>query len=94
MALTGLRGAEKTVLMETLKPIEDRKCPIMPTAMPKKNIESISMGYPYFIQFICREACDAFIQNVTGQDISGIPSFYCVEQATDVWKDLSCTMKE
>jgi hypothetical protein len=52
-----------------VKPIEHAECPV------RFNEESIQIvckqsgGYPYFIQFICREIYDAFIQSqrATGQ---------------------------
>jgi hypothetical protein len=52
-----------------VKPIEHAECPV------RFNEESITLvckqsgGYPYFIQFICREIYDAFIQSqqATGQ---------------------------
>lgn len=46
------------------KPIADADCPV---AFDDDSVETIrreSGGYPYFIQFICREVYDAFIQSV------------------------------
>ena len=46
------------------KPIEHANCPV---AFSEESVETIcdeSGGYPYFIQFICREVYDAFIQSV------------------------------
>jgi hypothetical protein len=35
------------------------------------SIQSVSAGYPYFIQFICREAFDVFLQQASrGEDLS------------------------
>lgn len=45
-----------------LKPIEDAKCPVKFTADSVKTIVAQSNGYPYFIQFICREVYDSFLQ--------------------------------
>lgn len=45
-------------------PIADADCPV---AFDDDSVETIrreSGGYPYFIQFICREVYDAFIQSV------------------------------
>lgn len=45
-----------------LKPIESDKCPVK---LDDKSVDIIyekSGGYPYFIQFICREVYNAFIQ--------------------------------
>jgi type II secretory pathway predicted ATPase ExeA len=44
------------------KPIADADCPV---SFDDESVETIcgeSGGYPYFIQFICREVYDAFIQ--------------------------------
>jgi len=45
-----------------MKPIEMADCPVkfLPTAV--QDIYNKSGGYPYFIQFICREAFDAYLQ--------------------------------
>jgi AAA ATPase domain len=46
------------------KPIDHANCPV---AFSEESVETIcdeSGGYPYFIQFICREVYDAFIQSV------------------------------
>lgn len=45
-----------------LKPIEDTNCPVKLTSESVKIIADLSGGYPYFIQFICKEVYDAFIQ--------------------------------
>lgn len=44
------------------KPIKDEKCPIVFTAPSVEAIADLSGGYPYFIQFICREVYDIWIQ--------------------------------
>lgn len=44
------------------RPIEDERCPIALDDRSVNRIVEISGGYPYFIQFICREVYDAFIQ--------------------------------
>jgi len=45
-----------------LKPIEDQKCAVKFTPESVDTIVKISSGYPYFVQFICREVYDVFIQ--------------------------------
>lgn len=45
-----------------LKPVEDAKCPVQFTADSVETIVAQSGGYPYFIQFICREVYDSFLQ--------------------------------
>lgn len=44
-----------------LKPIEDANCPVEFTGESVEMIVGQSGGYPYFIQFICREVFDAFL---------------------------------
>lgn len=47
------------------KPIADAACPV---SFDDRSVETIcdaSGGYPYFIQFICREVFDAFLQSAT-----------------------------
>jgi hypothetical protein len=45
-----------------LKPIEDADGPVEFTEDSVEMIVSQSGGYPYFIQFICREVYDSFLQ--------------------------------
>ena len=44
------------------KPIQEAGCPVVLDEQAVKLIIQISGGYPYFIQFICREVYDTFIQ--------------------------------
>jgi len=44
-----------------VKPIEDANCPIHFSDESVETIVADSGGYPYFIQFICREVFDAFL---------------------------------
>ncbi|MBI2234106.1 MAG: ATP-binding protein [Micavibrio aeruginosavorus] len=56
-----------------MKPIEDGKCPIR---FGPKSVDLIieqSGGYPYFIQFICREVYDLFIQRIADGKEPTIP---------------------
>jgi hypothetical protein len=46
------------------KPISDSKCPVKFTTTGIDAIIENSGGYPYFIQFICREFFDAYLQNL------------------------------
>jgi hypothetical protein len=56
-----------------VKPIEAANCPV------RFDDDSVGMicvesgGYPYFIQFICREVYDAWVQQVKGGAISDVP---------------------
>jgi hypothetical protein len=46
------------------KPIVNTKCPFIFTDQTVDLIVSVSSGYPYFIQFICKEFFDIFIQQL------------------------------
>jgi hypothetical protein len=47
-----------------LNPIQDSKCPVKLNEESVRLIVNESGGYPYFIQFICREVYDAVLQNI------------------------------
>lgn len=55
------------------KPIKDTNCPVTFTAESINSIVDLSDGYPYFIQFICREAFDAFMQQTDGEKTGSLP---------------------
>ena len=57
-----------------VRPIQDDGCPITFTEESIRQIENHSAGYPYFVQFICREAFDVFASQVaTGSDNPSVP---------------------
>lgn len=56
-----------------LKPIENSKCPVSFNKPSVDTITKISGGYPYFIQFICREVYDVFIQKITAGEKPTVP---------------------
>jgi len=56
-----------------LKPIDDEKCPVNFTNESVDLIINESGGYPYFIQFICREVFDVFIQKVNDNETPSAP---------------------
>lgn len=65
-----------------VKPVETTECPVR---FNDESIESIvrqSGGYPYFIQFICREAYDIFIQKI-GTDEDPIVPLHAIVQKLD-----------
>jgi hypothetical protein len=47
-----------------LKPIEQKNCPVSFAEVGIIQIISISSGYPYFIQFFCKESYDAYLQQI------------------------------
>lgn len=51
-----------------LIPIRKTKCPVSFTEESVRNIVNVSNGYPYFIQFICREVYDNVIQQAPQGD--------------------------
>jgi hypothetical protein len=56
-----------------LKPINDAKCPVKFNPESVNTIVKVSGGYPYFIQFICREVYDVFIQKVNAGEKPFVP---------------------
>lgn len=60
--LNRLDAAESREAVE--RPVEQRGCPITLTEDSVSTIVNMSGGYPYFIQFICREVYDVLIQKI------------------------------
>src|SRR6266404_6149267 len=56
-----------------LKPIQDAKCPVKLDAKSVRLIVDVPGGYPYFIQFICREVYDAFLQKTAAGEKATVP---------------------
>lgn len=54
-------GSSREAIVE---PIQVAECPITFTDESVETIVQESSGYPYFIQFICREVYDSFIQQI------------------------------
>jgi hypothetical protein len=54
-------------------PIADERCPVRLSEDSIKKIVNASGGYPYFIQFICREVYDAFIQQNRAGKVMSVP---------------------
>ncbi|HTN63510.1 MAG TPA: hypothetical protein VL147_18475 [Devosia sp.] len=55
------------------KPVSDARCPIKFSAPSVAVISDLSGGYPYFIQFICREVFDVWIQRIDAGESASIP---------------------
>lgn len=55
------------------RPIEDEQCPIELKDGSVRRIVETSGGYPYFVQFICKEVYDAFIQRHGRVESASIP---------------------
>jgi len=56
-----------------LKPIEVADCPVKLTPESVEVITYESSGYPYFIQFICREVYDVFIRQHADDEKKFVP---------------------
>lgn len=56
-----------------VKPIEDADCPVRFGPSAVDTICEQSGGYPYFIQFICREVYDVFIQQTSAGQRPQVP---------------------
>ncbi len=56
-----------------LKPIRDASAPLMLDDESVQTIVRMSAGYPYFIQFICREVYDVFIEKLAAGQQPRIP---------------------
>jgi hypothetical protein len=56
-----------------LKPIQDTKCPVKLNKESVQLIIQVSGGYPYFIQFICREVYDTFLQKLDQGERASVP---------------------
>ena len=57
------------------KPIENEKCPISFTGESLEIIWSITRGYPYFIQYVCREVFDIWLPSAElGKPYPSIPA--------------------
>ena len=55
------------------QPIADSDCPLELGDDAVATIVTMSGGYPYFIQFICREVFDAFIQRIDRGERASVP---------------------
>lgn len=56
-----------------LKPIADANCPLKFSASVVDGIWKMSAGYPHFIQFICKEVFDAWLNKLANNEVPSIP---------------------
>ncbi len=54
------------------KPVSKQSCPVHFTEQAVKEIIRHSGGYPYFIQFLCKEMFDSFLQQKAGGEINPV----------------------
>lgn len=71
MTLTKLSDEESREAI--VKPIEMAECPVDLTPDSVEVILHESAGYPYFIQFICREVYDVFIRQHANEESKFVP---------------------
>ncbi len=57
-----------------LKPITDGKCPLKFSDQTVESIIEKSAGYPYFIQFFCREVFDVWISQIKTGEVPSVPT--------------------
>lgn len=66
--------SEKESQDAILKPISDNNCPVKFSVQSVTHICQITAGYPYFIQYVCREVYDVWTQKASaGKDTTPIP---------------------
>jgi AAA ATPase domain len=56
-----------------LVPIKQQHCPVVLDDQSVQTIVELSGGYPYFIQFICREVYDVFVQKASVGELASVP---------------------
>jgi hypothetical protein len=71
VSLTQLNEPDRRLAI--VRPVEDASCPIRFSETAVQAIAGISGGYPYFIQFICREVFDTWIQRLADGRETAIP---------------------
>ena len=64
------------------RPVQDAACPVRLSDDSVETIIEMSGGYPYFIQFICREVYDVFIQRIDKGERASVPAVE-IEQKLD-----------
>ena len=56
------------------RPIEDSACPVKFTGESVETIYTATLGYPYFIQYVCREVYDVWVmKGEAGEQMTPIP---------------------
>jgi AAA ATPase-like protein len=71
MTLTKLSDEESREAV--VKPVEVAGCPVKLSEDSVETIVHESSGYPYFIQFICREVYDVFIRQHADEEAKSVP---------------------
>lgn len=72
--VVGLQQLGRQATIDAIaRPVTDAKCPIIFSDQSVETIANLSGGYPYFIQFICREVYDIWIQRIGVGENMAIP---------------------
>ena len=56
-----------------LRPVSNGKCPLSFSEQTVSSIIEKSAGYPYFIQFFCREVFDVWIAKISKGEVPSVP---------------------
>lgn len=89
------RLQEKESSDAIIKPFEESKSGIRFTEETIQKIITLSSGYPYFIQFICREAFDSYLQMGSSQiPIDAIMSKLDIEFFSGRWFKMTDRQRE
>jgi hypothetical protein len=65
------------------KPVAKTGCPVTITSESVDMIVAETAGYPYFIQFVCREVYDVFLQQVAEDRITHSVPFDSIQRKLD-----------
>ena len=65
---------EKETVEAIRKPVQSEKCPVHFSDESVKTVWNVTRGYPYFVQYVCREVFDVWVQAMNlGQKPPEIP---------------------
>lgn len=67
------RLADEDARSAILKPITDNNCPLRFSEATVNSIIEHSAGYPYFIQFFCKEVFDVWIAKIQKGEVPSVP---------------------
>jgi hypothetical protein len=70
--MTLVRLSEPECRDAILKPVERQNCPVHFTEAGVREVVRHSGGYPYFVQFLCREMFDSYLQQYAGGTVNPV----------------------
>ena len=70
--MTLVRLSESECRDAILKPVERQNCPVHFTEAGVREVVRHSGGYPYFVQFLCREMFDSYLQEQAGGTVNPV----------------------